>query len=401
MLQYGHQSKHQLRILPRRRHRPGRPGGERACADPGVDGCLAQAAALNHLVQTKQAEGLGCSHSRLDLEDYKNAKSQENVYLAGSIIAIREWAHSNVLSVKFQHTDALGSPIAVTNQAGVVIERNDYEPYGTIIGKPNYQGIGYTGHVQDAATGLTYMQQRYYDPRVGLFLSVDPVTALSSPVGMFNRYRYANNNPYRFKDPDGRLACKAGETCFGNPFETDPARRFALDAGSGASDSYKKRRYWDPEKGSSGSPNQMSAGPRIWLSPTGKGIRGCDGYGCGHDGARRAGGARVHNGSDFISTAGQVVGAPTNGIVERRSNPYADDARYTGLQIRTDEGYVIKLWYLMPKAGIVGAEVRVGQEIGTAQDLGIKYPGNMTNHIHERVTSPTGENVDPASITNY
>ena len=62
---------------------------------------------------------------------------------------------------------------------------------------------------------------------------------------------------------------------------------------------------------------------------------------------------------------------------------------------------MIKLWYLMPKAGIVGAEVRVGQEIGTAQDLGIKYPGNMTNHIHERVTSPTGENVDPASITNY
>lgn len=48
------------------------------------------------------------------------------------------------------------------------------------------------------------MQQRYYDPGIGRFLSVDPVTALSNPVGMFNRYKYAANNPYRFIDPDGR-----------------------------------------------------------------------------------------------------------------------------------------------------------------------------------------------------
>jgi RHS repeat-associated protein len=58
--------------------------------------------------------------------------------------------------------------------------------------------------VQDAATGLTYMQQRYYDPLIGRFLSVDPVTALDDPVGYFNRYVYASNNPYRFRDPDGR-----------------------------------------------------------------------------------------------------------------------------------------------------------------------------------------------------
>ena len=46
--------------------------------------------------------------------------------------------------------------------------------------------------------------QRYYDPQIGLFLSVDPVTADSNPVGQFHRYRYAANNPYRFTDPDGR-----------------------------------------------------------------------------------------------------------------------------------------------------------------------------------------------------
>lgn len=116
--------------------------------------------------------------------------------------------------VEYVHTDALGSPVAVTNQAGTVIERNDYEPYGAVIGKPNYQGIGYTGHVQDGATGLTYMQQRYYDPQVGLFLSVDPVTAYSNPVGAFSRYAYTSGNPYRFIDPDGRYKCtRNGGTC--------------------------------------------------------------------------------------------------------------------------------------------------------------------------------------------
>ena len=107
----------------------------------------------------------------------------EHVYLGGSLIATRENG-----GVKYQHTDALGSPVAVTNQAGQVIERTNWEPYGAAIGK-TIDGIGYTGHAMDAATGLTYMQQRYYDPLCGCFLSVDPVTAYSSgDMRFFNRY---------------------------------------------------------------------------------------------------------------------------------------------------------------------------------------------------------------------
>jgi hypothetical protein len=40
----------------------------------------------------------------------------------------------------------------------------------------------------------------------GRFLSVDPVTTDVGTGGNFNRYVYGNNNPYRFKDPDGRIA---------------------------------------------------------------------------------------------------------------------------------------------------------------------------------------------------
>lgn len=113
------------------------------------------------------------------------------------------------VTVKYQHTDALGAPVAVTDAAKAIVETFEYEPYGQLVNSTLKDGPGFTGHVQDAATGLTYMQQRYYDPQVGLFLSVDPVTAYGNPVDQFNRYRYGNGSPYKFKDPDGRQSCGA------------------------------------------------------------------------------------------------------------------------------------------------------------------------------------------------
>jgi RHS repeat-associated protein len=57
----------------------------------------------------------------------------------------------------------------------------------------------------DAATGLIQMQQRWMDPNLPVFLSVDPVTAYSNgDARYFNRYWYAAGNPYKFTDPDGR-----------------------------------------------------------------------------------------------------------------------------------------------------------------------------------------------------
>jgi RHS repeat-associated protein len=73
--------------------------------------------------------------------------------------------------------------------------------------------------VADLNTGLSYMQQRYYDPVAMRFLSVDPVAA--SPLS-FSRYWYANNNPYGNIDPDGRnpvaivaAGCAASVACVG------------------------------------------------------------------------------------------------------------------------------------------------------------------------------------------
>jgi RHS repeat-associated protein len=129
-----------------------------------------------------------------------------------SIVLLAAWLWcGNALGqtvVEYVHTDALGSVVALSNATGGLVEPStrEYEPYGQQLAPAVADGPGYTGHVQDAASGLTYMQQRYYDPMLGAFLSVDPVIAYSKPTQHFNRYRYGNNNPYSFTDPDGRVA---------------------------------------------------------------------------------------------------------------------------------------------------------------------------------------------------
>jgi len=111
---------------------------------------------------------------------------------------------------QFAHTDALGSPVAhTTNQPQwSVLNRTRYEPYGfTAQGtKPSSATsvIGFTGHVNDADTDLVYMQQRYYDPIAARFLSVDPVVTDTTTANYFGRYHYADANPYKKVDPDGR-----------------------------------------------------------------------------------------------------------------------------------------------------------------------------------------------------
>lgn len=125
------------------------------------------------------------------------------VYLGDKLIA----ETNSLTGTSFTHTDALGSPVAKTNNGGQVLTRTRYEPYGTTAAGTVPNGPGFTGHVNDPDTGLVYMQQRYYDPIAGRFLSVDPITTNTKTGDFFNRYAYGNNNPLKYRDPDGRASC--------------------------------------------------------------------------------------------------------------------------------------------------------------------------------------------------
>lgn len=106
-------------------------------------------------------------------------------------------------TVYYYYTNTLQSAAAITDAHGNVVERTYYAPYGRVLNRPMRDGPGYTDHEEDPATGLVYMQQRYYDAQSGRFLSTDPVLPTDDGAN-FNRYWYAGDNPYRYTDPDGR-----------------------------------------------------------------------------------------------------------------------------------------------------------------------------------------------------
>ena len=115
--------------------------------------------------------------------------------------------------VTYFHLDALGSPVAATDQQGNVVWREDYEPYGNRIKNEAAAQTNthwYTGHPHDSSTGLTYIGARYYDPTLGRFMAIDPKDFAEGNPHSFNRYAYGNNNPYRYTDPDGRSPLDVG-----------------------------------------------------------------------------------------------------------------------------------------------------------------------------------------------
>ncbi len=126
------------------------------------------------------------------------------IYLGGRLVAESKGASPS--DIAYVHTDALGSPVARTlTNSTLQGQRTHYEAYGATAAGPTPRVVGFTGHVSDADTGLVYMQQRYYDPIAGRFLSVDPIGTDDKTGKEFGRYTYVDNNPYAKIDPDGRI----------------------------------------------------------------------------------------------------------------------------------------------------------------------------------------------------
>ncbi|MBN1452333.1 MAG: RHS repeat-associated core domain-containing protein, partial [Anaerolineales bacterium] len=104
----------------------------------------------------------------------------------------------------FYSYDATGNTRQLTDDAGAVANTYDYTPFGVSLEAeetvPNpFQYVGRYG-VMDEGNGLTFMRARYYDERIGRFVTPDP---LGLTGGDDNLYLYAKNNPLSIIDPEG------------------------------------------------------------------------------------------------------------------------------------------------------------------------------------------------------
>jgi RHS repeat-associated protein len=102
-------------------------------------------------------------------------------------------------------TDAHGDVTTVTDDAGAVVSRQEYDPWGIQLSGPDLEN-GYLGAYQrptDPDTGLLQMGIRPYDPTLGQFLEEDHVLGAMGFGQSLNRYPYVWNNPLTRYDLSG------------------------------------------------------------------------------------------------------------------------------------------------------------------------------------------------------
>ncbi|MFH0855559.1 MAG: RHS repeat-associated core domain-containing protein [Candidatus Omnitrophota bacterium] len=98
------------------------------------------------------------------------------------------------------HYDSLGSVVNLTNATGASVQAYGYDAFGNIVtqsGSSTNDNKFLTKKMD--VSGLIYFGARYYDPRIGRFISRDPLGFVDGP----NPYLYCLNDPINLVDPWG------------------------------------------------------------------------------------------------------------------------------------------------------------------------------------------------------
>jgi RHS repeat-associated protein len=110
-------------------------------------------------------------------------------------------------NVYYYHTNGLGSVTALTDSSKAVVQSYVYDAFGQIISQTGSitNPYTFTGREYDSETGLYYYRARYYDAKIGRFISEDPIGFEGGDV---NLMAYVGNNPVNYTDPLGLWAVK-------------------------------------------------------------------------------------------------------------------------------------------------------------------------------------------------
>jgi RHS repeat-associated protein len=162
--------------------------------------------------------------------------------------------------VYFYHTDAAGTPVAITDANGNVVWRADYKPFGEVqsITGTIENNNQFIGKEKDKETGLHNVGVRQLKDEIGRFISPDPVGPVDPRTSktnenillnpqLLNKYSYSVNNPYRYLDPNGKWPEQVHNAIItsafsGGKYRLSESARTALMRGSANADS---REYQD------------------------------------------------------------------------------------------------------------------------------------------------------------
>jgi RHS repeat-associated protein len=132
-----------------------------------------------------------------------------NAYIYDDSGAPAEQVNLSTGAVTYLVTDALGSVRGTVSSTGSLTGTASYDAWGN----PSAAGgltattpFGFAGGYTDA-TGLIYLDHRYYDPQTGQFTSVDPLLSQT-----LLPYAYANGDPVSQVDPTGSSSLWEGYT---------------------------------------------------------------------------------------------------------------------------------------------------------------------------------------------
>jgi RHS repeat-associated protein len=92
-----------------------------------------------------------------------------------------------------------------TDWSGMAIESCQSQIYGDGLSCTGQDPspVHYMGYEHDFETGLDYANARYYNPRLGRFMTADLLDGSSGAPGTFNRYAFVGNDPVNHRDPSG------------------------------------------------------------------------------------------------------------------------------------------------------------------------------------------------------
>ena len=105
----------------------------------------------------------------------------------------------------FYHSDHLGSTSYITDDKANITQYDAYLPYGELLVDEHSSSeelpYKFNGKEIDEETGLYYYGARYMDPKISMWLGVDPMIEKYPEI---SPYIYCHNNPIVLIDPDGR-----------------------------------------------------------------------------------------------------------------------------------------------------------------------------------------------------